>query len=126
MSKKTFRTPSGGIGSLLGEVPAKKAEPVERLAKKVQALRQGVKAVGRPRTNLKEVTTESERGTLEGETRATFIVNIELLEKIKAIAYQERRSYKAVINKAIGDLVEGYEKKNGKGYLKAYKNRPEE
>jgi len=63
---------------------------------------------------------------LEGETRATFIVNIELLEKIKAIAYQERRSYKAVINKAIGDLVEGYEKKNGKGYLKAYKSRPEE
>ncbi len=123
MSKKTFRTPSGGIGSLLGETSATKVEPVEKLAKKVQALRGGVKPVGRPRTNLKEVGSESERGTLEGETRATFIVNIELLEKVKAIAYQERKAYKAVVHKALGDFIEWYEKKNGKGYLKAYKNR---
>jgi DUF1680 family protein len=124
MSKKTFRTPSGGIGSLLGEATTK-VEAVEKLAKKVQALKAGVKSVGRPRTNLKEVGSESERGTLLGETRATFIVNIELLEKIKAIAYQDRKSYKAVLHRALADLVESYEKKNGKGYLKAYKNRSE-
>jgi hypothetical protein len=121
MSKKTFRSPSGGIGSLLGEALTK--EPVEKIAKRVKQLRGEGKTIGRPKTNLKEVTSESERGTLEGETRATFIVNIELLEKIKAIAYQERKAYKAVVDKALGDFIEYYEKKNGKAYIKAYKNR---
>jgi hypothetical protein len=55
---------------------------------------------GRPKTNLKQVKKESERGTKEGETRATIIVTHEQLEQIKAVAYWERRKIKDAIGEA--------------------------
>lgn len=91
MSKKNF---SGGLDSLLGDQPDK--------AKR-----------GRPKTNFKEVSKASEEGTIEGETRATFIVNKERLEKLKALAYWERLSIKAVINAALQEYIDKHEKKSG-------------
>jgi hypothetical protein len=91
MNKKNF---SGGLNSLLGEQPEKKK-------------------VGRPTTQFKEVTKSSQEGTKEGETRATFIVNEELLDKLKAVAYWDRLRIKDVINQALADAVTKYEKKNG-------------
>lgn len=61
----------------------------------------------------KEITKTSQEGTYNDETRATFIVNIELLEKFKAIAYWERNLIKNVINEALLDYVKKYEDKNG-------------
>lgn len=91
MSKKNF---SGGLGSLLGDQPEKPK-------------------VGRPRTNLKEVTKASEEGTRPGETRATFILRQDTLDKLKAIAYWERLLIKDVVTTAIDEAIAKYEKKHG-------------
>ena len=97
MSKKTF---SGGLNSLLGE--------------KVEANLTAVKKQpGRPKTQFKEVTKSTQQGTKEGETRATFIVREDLLEKVKEIAYWDRILFKDVVNKALEAEVARYEKKNG-------------
>ena len=91
MSKKNF---TGGLNSLLGDSPEKPKK-------------------GRPITQTKEITKSSQEGTKENETRATFIVNEELLEKLKAVAYWERRMIKEVIASALEEIVDKYEKKNG-------------
>jgi hypothetical protein len=94
MSKKNF---TGGLNSLLGE------NTKEDKATKV----------GRPKTQFKEITKTSQEGTKENETRATFIVNEELLDKLKAIAYWDRVLIKEVINTALLDAVAKHEKKSG-------------
>ena len=93
MSKKDF---TGGLSSLLGEQP-------ENPKRKV----------GKPKTQFKEITKSSQEGTLENETRATFIVKESLLEEVKAIAYWDRLLIKDVINTALEDAIARYEKKNG-------------
>jgi len=91
MSKKNF---TGGLNSLLGDQPDKPKR-------------------GRPVTQTKEITKSSQEGTKENETRATFIINEELLEKLKAMAYWDRCLIKDVINTALQETVAKYEKKNG-------------
>ena len=91
MTKKNF---TGGLNSLLGDQPDK----VKR---------------GRPVTQTKEITKSSQEGTKENETRATFIINEELLEKLKAIAYWDRVLIKDVINTALQEIIVKYEKKSG-------------
>ena len=90
MSKKNF---TGGLNSLLGDNDKPKR--------------------GRPKTSTKEITKSSQEGTKEKETRATFIVNEELLDKLKAIAYWDRKLIKEVVDTALQDAVSKYEKKNG-------------
>ena len=90
MSKKNF---TGGLNSLLGDNDKPKR--------------------GRPKTSTREVTKSSQEGTKEKETRATFIVNEDLLQKLKAIAYWDRRLIKDVVNIALQETVSKYEKKNG-------------
>ena len=94
MSKKNF---TGGLSSLLGETNK------EDKATKV----------GRPKTQFKEITKSSQEGTKENETRATFIVHEELLDKLNAIAYWDRLLIKDVIATALQDAITKYEKKNG-------------
>jgi len=91
MSKKNFK---GGLNSLLGEQPEKPKR-------------------GRPVTQTKEITKSSQEGTKENETRATFIVNEDLLEKLKAIAYWDRVLIKEVVNTALQEAIAKYEKRNG-------------
>ena len=90
MSKKDF---TGGLSSLLGDQPDKPKR-------------------GRPVTQTKEITKSSQEGTKENETRATFIVNEDLLDKVKAIAYWERELIKDTINRALQIAVDSYIKKN--------------
>jgi len=90
MGKKSF---TGGLNSLLGENDKPKR--------------------GRPKTSKKKITKTSQEGTKEKETRATFIVNEELLEKLKAIAYWDRKLIKEVVDTALQDRVDKYENKNG-------------
>lgn len=94
MSKKNF---TGGLNSLLGETNKDTESP----------------KVGRPKTQFKKITKSSQEGTKENETRATFIVNEELLDKLKAIAYWDRVLIKDVINKALQDAIDKHEKKSG-------------
>ena len=89
MSKKNF---TGGLNSLLGDQPERPKR-------------------GRPVTQTKEITKSSQEGTKENETRATFIINEELLDKLKAIAYWDRVLIKDVINTALEETVAKHEKK---------------
>ena len=91
MSKKNF---TGGLNSLLGDQPEKPKR-------------------GRPVTQTKEITKSSQEGTKENETRATFIINEELLDKLKAIAYWDRVLIKDVVNTALQEAVAKYKKKSG-------------
>lgn len=91
MSKKNFK---GGLDSLLGNTP----QPPKR---------------GRPQTKEKIVTKTTQEGTKENETRATFIVVEDTLEKLKAIAYWDRVMIKEVMNTALLDYISKYEKKYG-------------
>ena len=95
MSKKNF---SGGLNSLLGES-------------------QNKPKVGRPTTQTKVITKSSQQGTKENETRATFIVKEELLEKIKNVAYWDRVLIKDVINLALEDYIKA------KGIIKPIPNK---
>jgi len=115
MSKKNF---SGGLNSLLGDnLPPKKKELTKETAKEfLEELTKATKdkaKVGRPKTQFKEITKSSQEGTKENETRATFIINEELLDKLKAIAYWDRILIKDVMNTALEEAVTKYEKKNG-------------
>ena len=94
MAAKSFK---GGFDSLISGVTKK--EKVEELKVETGAKR------GRPKTNFREVTKTSQVGTRENETRATFIVNEEQLESLKALAYWERLSIKEVLAKAIGNYL---------------------
>ena len=53
------------------------------------------------------------KGLKNDETRATFIVRENLLEKLKAVAYWERLNIKDVINEALDRYVGAYERQNG-------------
>ncbi len=91
MSKKNF---TGGLNSLLGETSEKPKR-------------------GRPKTSTRIAEKTSQEGTKENETRATFIVKEDLLEKLKAMAYWDRVMIKEVINTALQEAVDKYEKVNG-------------
>ena len=91
MSKKSF---TGGLSSLLGDQP----QTPKR---------------GRPQTAKRETTKSSQEGTKEGETRATFILQEEILDKLKAIAYWDRLLIKEVVNTALQDYIDKHEKKGG-------------
>jgi hypothetical protein len=94
MAKKNF---SGGLNSLLGE-----PKQVERPAEQAE-----------PKAPKKEITKTSQIGTKEKETRATFIVNEDLLEKMKSLAYWDRILIKDIVNTAFEEHIARYEKKNG-------------
>lgn len=94
MTKKSF---SGGLNSLLVETKA--FEQVQTLPKL--------------KSHKKEITKTSQIGTKEKETRATFIVNEYLLDKMKALAYWDRVLIKNIVNQAFEEYIVRHEKKNG-------------
>jgi hypothetical protein len=111
MSKKRFKTDmdkilSGPFDNEDSELdpsylnsPEYNAKLQERAAE--LAAQAPAKKRGRPVTITKTVTKESERGTKPGETRATFIVNEELLTEVKFIAHWDRISIKDFVNEAL-------------------------
>ena len=82
MRKKDFR---GGLNILLGEDKT-------------------------PEITKREITKTSQIGTKPNETRATFIINEDILELLKALAWYERKTIKQVLNEAL------------QGYIKNIKN----
>lgn len=64
---------------------------------------------GRPRTNLREVTSSSQEGLPENWTRATFIVRQTLLEDLKDCAYTQRRTIRDVLDEALRAYLSGQE-----------------
>jgi len=58
--------------------------------------------------------TTSTAGLFAGETRATFIIEIELLEKVKALAYLTTELIKDTVGVALQEAIDKYEKEHGK------------
>jgi hypothetical protein len=111
MSKKNFK---GGLSTLLGESKqAPQEDAIKSLKERLPKEQPGRPKPGRPTTIHREITKTSQKGVREGETRATFIVNEDLLAKVKALAYWERQTIKDILNKALEDYLKHYEKKNG-------------
>jgi hypothetical protein len=52
-------------------------------------------------------TKSSQKGLQEGWTRATFILRDDHLEKLKALAYWERKKIKEVIGEAFSSYLKG-------------------
>lgn len=92
MAKKSFKS---GMDGLLGSATVAKGK----------AEKEPVSKRGRPKTNFKEVSKTSQIGTKAGETRATFIIDEDQLEKIKALAYWERTSIKEILAEAIENFL---------------------
>jgi hypothetical protein len=53
------------------------------------------------------VAKSSQIGLRDGWTRATFILRNDYLEKIKALAYWDRKSVKGVIDEALAAYLKG-------------------
>jgi hypothetical protein len=85
MSKKTF---SGGLNSLLGE-PSEKPK------------------AGKPEEAIKKPSGGA------GGIRTTLILQGEILEKVKAMAYWDRTTIKEVVASALEEAIARYEKKSG-------------
>ena len=58
-------------------------------------------------THKKRIISTSEKGLQEGWTRNTFILRRDYLEKIKALAYWERKKVKEVVDGALGSYLKG-------------------
>jgi len=93
MSKKDF---SGGLDVLLGGDSPKE-------------------------TPKREITKTSQIGTKPNETRATFIINEDTLENLKALAWFERKTIKQVLNEALQGYIKNI--KNIKHVKTLYKKR---
>ena len=102
-----------GISKILGDNKIK--EPVIKNSTVATT-----KKVGRPKDPTKRTPTKSsQEGTKNDETRATFIVNEQLLEKLKNIAYWDRKKIKEVVGIALSEFVDEWEEEHG-----AVKQRP--
>jgi len=96
MMKKNF---SGGLNSLLQETTQ---------------VEQSIEKVKENKVAKKIINNSSEIDIKEKEVRATFIVNEDVLNKMKTIAYWDRLLIKDIINNVFEDYISRYEKKNGK------------
>lgn len=63
------------------------------------------KKVGRPRKDTIVRGNSVQENLPEEWTRATFIVKVDLLEKLKDYAYTDRKSLKDVINEMLEDYL---------------------
>jgi hypothetical protein len=73
------------------------------------------KAVKRSKKKLEEIPS-IKQGLPEGWTRATFILREEHLEKLRALAYWDRKEIKQVVDEALEKYLRG----------KKVKSKPEE
>lgn len=62
----------------------------------------------------KEIKGSVKAGLKEGETRATLILNEDIITKFKAVSYWDRVPLKVIMNNALNAYIISYEEKNGK------------
>ena len=93
MGKKNF---GKGLNTLLGS--SVDEEEAEEAPVTIQELK---RPQGRPKINTHEITSTSQKGTREGETRATFILNEKSLDRLKALSYWKRKTIKHVLHEAL-------------------------
>lgn len=64
-------------------------------------------------TLLGEEETKSHKNNKVKEVRSTFIVNKDHLEKLKAIAFWEKKMIKSILSEILSDYFERYETTKG-------------
>lgn len=69
--------------------------------------------IGRHIQPDKTPTKGSTKGAKEGEGRKTYLVKLDLANKIDHIAYIERKTVKDVMVEVMSNYVNAYEKENG-------------
>ncbi len=72
------------------------------------------KTAGRHRNESLVRDNSVQNGLTEDFTRATFIISVETLEKLKNYAYTERISLKEAITKAVDSYIDQYVANGGK------------
>ena len=103
----------GGISSLIGKIeqPTAKA-PKQEIPQEVfqEAIKERKRKGGRPRSNFREITKASQEGCKANEVRATFIVNEQLLEEFKRIAWQKRLKVKEAADMMLQEFIDAHSK----------------
>lgn len=89
---------------VIGQPESAAAEVTEEMKANLEANRR--RNVGRPR--------KGESGSKNNEVRATFIVDPELIRKVKYISLVESSLLKDVISEALTSYIEAWESENGK------------
>lgn len=119
MAKKTFKaavieTQQHKLQTLIPTTQPADIE-AEMLAMAQQRKAAGLGVVGRPKRKDKDnkAASAAERGTKPGETRKTYLVNIEKNNLLERIAYQERISVKEALDEALTAYIEQYIKAKG-------------
>lgn len=110
MAKKNLASLMNGI---MGDKPVETIETVQEteVSEVTDTMRENLEAkrrqnVGRPRKDASGYKAE--------ETRATFIVDPELIRKVKFISLVESTLLKDVISDALTTYIEAWESENGK------------
>ena len=80
----------------------------------IAPVQQEKKKRGRPQKDDLVRGNSVQEGLTEEYTRATFIMRVDLVEKLKNYAYTERLSMKEAVNKIIGEALEREEKRLAK------------
>lgn len=114
MKQKDFST---GLKDVLGSTKKKttKAKAAPKKTETASPLKKKKETRGRkPNPNPRVLTKTSQKGTKAGESRATYILKEELIEKLKDLAYWEREALKDVVGEVLTKYVADYEKKKGK------------
>ena len=101
------------MNGIMGEKPVETTENTQEtpVSEVTDAMRENLEAkrrqnVGRPRKDAS--------GSKAEETRATFIVDPELIRKVKYISLVESTLLKDVISDALISYIEAWESENGK------------
>ncbi len=96
--------PSEPEAQSIGQPESTVAEVTEEMKANLEANRR--RNVGRP--------CKGESGSKNNEVRATFIVDPELIRKVKYISLVESSLLKDVISEALTSYIEAWESENGK------------
>lgn len=59
------------------------------------------------------MATEKTKAATKGDTTFSQKIDVDILDKIRAIAYWERETIKATTERAFSEMIAKYEKKNG-------------
>lgn len=91
MAKKSFIGGAGGIDTIISDMKSIKAKEPTRVEIQIKS---------------------NKEGTLSGESRATYILQDVIIERIKEIAYIERKKIKEVVSEAFEAYIKNYDKHN--------------
>ena len=101
-----------GKKSMESLVAGMMGQPIRAAAVVTQA-KEKVRKVGRPKVKP-EPATPAEAGCKIGEMRVTTILEKDLMEQVRRLAYWDQRAVKTIISRALKQYIEAYEKENGK------------